>query len=69
MHQDVVTQNGEQPTIEGLNENGLVLLKLHNDIVTHMISKSMEKDPLKRYSTVAEMMETWEQAVHHYESY
>src|SRR5437879_5123269 len=34
LHHDVVIQNGEQPSIEGLNENGLVLLKLHNDIIT-----------------------------------
>src|SRR5258706_13750541 len=34
LHQDVAIQNDEQPTIEGLNENGLVLLKLHSDIVT-----------------------------------
>ncbi len=37
-------------------------------LLTHVISKSMEKDPLKRYSNVADMMEAWEQAVHHYES-
>ncbi len=35
LNQNVVIQNREQPAIEGLKENGeLVVLKLHNDIVT-----------------------------------
>ena len=37
-------------------------------LLTHVISKSMEKDPLNRYSCVADMMDAWRQAIHHYES-
>jgi serine/threonine protein kinase len=36
-------------------------------LLTHVISKSMEKDPSRRYASVADMMDAWEQAIHHYE--
>jgi len=37
-------------------------------LLTHVIYKSMEKDPLNRYASVTDMIDAWEQAVHHYES-